>query len=68
MKCLKCNSSNFKKQRVRFNPEIKGDNVEVVVEAMVCQDCNTSVMDSSMMNELRRAAADKYRSDKELVK
>jgi len=66
MKCLKCNSSNLKKQLVRVNPEIKGDNVEVVVEAIVCQDCNTPVMDSSMMNELRRAAADKYRLDNEL--
>ena len=66
MKCLRCNSSNLKKQRVPLCPEIKGVKVEVVAEAIVCQDCNNAIMDSSMMNELRRAAADKYRSDNEL--
>ena len=67
MKCLKCDSTNLKRKRIRFSPEVKGINVDVVVEAMVCEECHTPVMDSSMMNDLRRAAADKYRVDQGLL-
>ena len=67
MKCLKCDSTNLKRKRIRFSPEVKGINIDVVVEAMVCEECHTPVMDSSMMNDLRRAAADKYRADQGLL-
>ncbi len=67
MKCLKCSSSKLKKQQMQFSPEVKGIAVDVVVEAMVCQECKTPVMDASMMNELRKATADKYRADHGLL-
>ena len=67
MKCLKCDSTKMKRKRIRFSPEVKGIRVDVVVEAMVCDKCHTPLMDSSMMDELRRAAADKYRADRGLL-
>lgn len=62
MRCLHCDSEDFKRQRLRFDPSIKGQNVEVVVPCYVCESCSTPLMDSAQMNVLRRAAADEYRS------
>ncbi|MEM8727696.1 MAG: type II TA system antitoxin MqsA family protein [Chlamydiota bacterium] len=67
MRCFKCNNPQLEKRRRRFYPEIKGVKVEVIVEANVCQKCGASVMDPSMMDALRRSAADKYRSDRGLL-
>lgn len=61
MKCLNCDGEKFELKNIRFNPEIKGEEVEVVVPAHVCESCQTSLMDSEQMNVLRRSAADKYR-------
>ncbi len=61
MKCLNCNSSEFKELNTRFNPEVKGEMVEVIVLCKVCKNCEAPFMDSEQMNTLRRAAADKYR-------
>ena len=52
---------------MRFNPKIKGVEVDVVVEAFVCDDCGSPLMNSAMMNELRKAAADQYRIDRGLL-
>lgn len=67
MKCLKCNHEGLKKKRIRFSPEVKGTPVDVMIEALVCEKCNTPVMDPSMMNDLRLAAANKYRMDNGLL-
>ncbi len=37
------------------------ESLEVVVSAQVCKHCDEPLMDSSQMNVLRQAAADKYR-------
>ena len=62
MKCLNCEGEKFEEKKLRFTPEIKGEEVEVVVPAYVCVNCNTPLMDDHQMNQLRRSAADKYRS------
>jgi len=67
MKCLKCNNSQFDEQNVRFNPEVKGEFVEVIVSCKVCKKCNSPFMDTEQMNVLRRAAADKYRKSHNLL-
>lgn len=61
MKCLNCDSEKFESKNIRFNPEIKGEEVEVVVPSFVCTKCQTPLMDGEQMNVLRRRAADKYR-------
>lgn len=67
MECLKCSSNSFSRKHVRFQPEIKGQVVDVLADCFVCNLCHTSLMDPSMMNELRKAAADKYRADNGLL-
>lgn len=61
MKCLNCDSEDFEEKNIRFSPEIKGEAVDVVVPCFICTACNSSLMDGNQMNQLRRAAADKYR-------
>lgn len=61
MKCLNCDCERFVTKNTRFNPEVKGEEVEVVVPALVCTHCQMPLMDGEQMNALRRAAADKYR-------
>ena len=63
MKCLNCDSERFEVKNVRFNPEIKGEEIEVVALSFVCTKCQTSLMDDEQMDVLRRSAADKYRKD-----
>ncbi len=67
MKCLNCDCEKFETKNVRFNPEIKGEEVEVVVPAFVCTNCQTPLMDGEQMNVLRKAAADKYRKQHNLL-
>lgn len=61
MKCLHCECEKFEEKNLRFTPEIRGEEVEVVVPSFVCTQCQESLMDGNQMNVLRRAAADKYR-------
>jgi len=61
LKCLHCDCENFESKNIRFNPEIKGEEVKVVVPSFVCAKCNIPLMDSAQMNFFRKAAADKYR-------
>jgi putative zinc finger/helix-turn-helix YgiT family protein len=67
MKCLECDGKGFQEKNCRFTPEIKGEEVEVVVPAMVCTKCNTPLMDDGQMSVLRRAAADAYRRAHKLL-
>lgn len=61
MKCLNCDCEKFESKNIRFNPEIKGEEVEVIVPSFVCTKCLTPLMDGEQMNLLRRSAADRYR-------
>ena len=61
MKCLKCGCSEFSEQKTRFDPEFKGEIVEVIVPCQVCSHCKTPFMNNEQMNVLRRATADKYK-------
>lgn len=67
MKCLNCDCEKFESKKMRFNPEIKGEDVEVVVASFVCTKCQTPLMDGEQMNKLRRSAADKYRKKHNLL-
>lgn len=67
MKCLKCNSEKFEQQRLRFTPEIKGEEVVVIVPCFVCKKCAAPFMDSEQMNALRRRAVDVYRQNHKLL-
>lgn len=61
MKCLSCDCEKFETKNIRFNPEVKGEEVEVVVPSFICAECKTPLMDTDQMNALRKCAADKYR-------
>ncbi|MCE5318397.1 MAG: DUF4065 domain-containing protein [Parachlamydia sp.] len=61
MKCPSCGKEEFETKNIRFTPEIKGEEVEVVAPASVCARCHAPLMDAAQMNELRRRAADRYR-------
>ncbi|MGZ3633104.1 MAG: type II TA system antitoxin MqsA family protein [Parachlamydiaceae bacterium] len=67
MKCLNCDCEKFEKKNVRFTPEIKGEEVEVVVQSFVCAECQTPLMNGEQMNALRKSAADKYRQNHNLL-
>ena len=61
MRCLQCNKTHFVEKKVNFNPEIKGETLEVIVHCMVCENCQTPLMTTDQMSVLRRASADKYK-------
>ncbi|NGX63984.1 MAG: hypothetical protein KR126chlam6_01407 [Candidatus Anoxychlamydiales bacterium] len=61
MKCLHCDGDKFEEKNCRFTPEVKGEEVEIVVPAMVCTKCNIPLMNDAQMSQLRKAAADTYR-------
>jgi putative zinc finger/helix-turn-helix YgiT family protein len=61
MKCLNCNGDKFEEKNYRFSPEIKGEEVEVIVSAMVCTQCHDPLMNDEQMSQLRKATADAYR-------
>ncbi|NGX49067.1 MAG: hypothetical protein K940chlam5_00663 [Candidatus Anoxychlamydiales bacterium] len=61
MKCLECDGDKFEEKKCRFTPEIKGEEVEIIVPAMVCVKCHTPLMNDNQMNQMRKAAADAYR-------
>ena len=67
MKCLNCDGEHFEEKNLRLHPEVRGEEVEVVVSAFVCASCNAPLMDARQMNQLRRAAADKYRVSHQLL-
>lgn len=67
MKCLNCDCEKFESKNIRFNPEIKGEEVEVVAPSFVCTKCQTPFMNEEQMNVLRRTAADKYRKQHNLL-
>lgn len=67
MKCLQCNGTEFEVKNCRFTPKIKGEEVEVVVPAMVCTKCNTPLMNDEQMSQLRKAASDTYRKAHHLL-
>ncbi len=67
MKCLNCDCEKFESKNIRFTPEIKGEEVEVVVPSFICTKCQTPLMDGEQMNVLRRSAADKYRKQHNLL-
>ncbi len=61
MRCLNCEREKFELKNIRFNPEIKGEELDVVVPAFVCVHCKTPLMDTEQMNRLRKVSADAYR-------
>jgi putative zinc finger/helix-turn-helix YgiT family protein len=67
MKCLKCNGEQFSIKKIRFTPEIKGETVEVLLPSYVCDECSEALMDTAQMSALRKAAADKYKSNHGLL-
>lgn len=67
MKCLHCDGEKFEEKNLRFTPEVKGEEVEVVVRSFICMDCKSPLMDTEQMNALRRAAADAYRKAHNLL-
>ena len=67
MKCLKCNSAKFSTKKIRFNPEIKGEVVEVLLPSFICNECGETLMNTEQMNALRKVAADKYKNNNGLL-
>lgn len=67
MKCLHCDNEKFEEKNLRFTPEIKGEEVEVIVPSFVCIKCQAPLMDADQMNRLRRMAADQYRKQHHLL-
>lgn len=67
MKCVNCHNEKLKEKNLRFTPEIKGEEVEVIAQTFVCTKCDMPMMDAEQMNVLRRAAADAYRKKHNLL-
>lgn len=58
-KCLRCDRKNLEVEPVNYMPVIKGVRTLVISDAIVCGDCNTSVMDSAQMDEFRSKVKEK---------
>lgn len=67
MKCPACKNEKFKKERTRFHPTVKDEQVDVLAEATVCTKCGKAVMDDTQMDVLRRSGADAYREKYNLL-
>lgn len=67
MKCLNCDGDKFEEKNCRFVPKIKGEEIEVVVPAMVCSKCHHSLMNDEQMSQFRKGVADAYRKKHELL-
>ncbi len=67
MKCINCDGDKFEEKNCRFTPVIKGEEVEVIVSAMVCTKCHQPLMNDEQMSQLRKAAADAYRKKSGLL-
>jgi len=67
MKCLKCTNDKFIEELTFFDPEIKGEIVEITIPCIVCAKCKTPFVDGERMNLLRREAADMYRKKHKLL-
>lgn len=67
MKCLCCDAEQFTMKASPFFPEVKGEEVKVIVDAYICDGCGEVLMDAEQMNALRRAASDVYREIHDLL-
>lgn len=67
MKCLCCGGDQFVEKNWRFTPELKGEELEVIVPAMICVHCHEPLMNDEQMSVLRKAAADAYRKGRGLL-
>jgi putative zinc finger/helix-turn-helix YgiT family protein len=67
VKCINCDGDQFEEKNCRFTPVINGEEVEVIVSAMVCTRCHQPLMDDEQMSQLRKAAADAYRKKSGLL-
>ena len=61
MKCYKCSGYQFIQQLTRFTPQVKSEQVEVIIPTNICTECNTPLLSVEQVNLLRKAAADRYR-------
>lgn len=67
MKCMHCGCEKFTEKKVRFNPTVKDEIVEVIAPAFVCSECNEALMNSEQMNFLRKVSADEYKKNHGLL-
>jgi putative zinc finger/helix-turn-helix YgiT family protein len=61
MKCLNCNGEWFTKKRIRIPSDFRGEVIDAVVPAQVCNKCEQPLMNSAQMDVLRKAVSDTYR-------
>lgn len=59
MNCLKCSNASFVEQQVRFSPEIKGQIIEFLLPCMVCENCETPLIDTQQMDKMLQTVKDK---------
>lgn len=67
MRCLHCENSEFNEKQLSFPVEIKGETIEVISEAFVCNQCGEPLMNSEQMDNLRKVSADAYRKQHGLL-
>lgn len=67
MKCPNCDGTKFEERRVRIPSEFRGETIEVVVPATVCNKCDEPLMDDAQMTVLRQEVADTYRKKNDLL-
>jgi len=61
MKCLNCNGERFTEKRIRIPSDFRGEVIDAVVPAQVCNKCEQPLMNSAQMDVLRKAVSDTYR-------
>lgn len=67
MDCLECGKNKLIVKNEIFNVDFKNEKIRVKSPAFVCKNCGFRFTDTEQMNILRKAVADKYRSNKRLL-
>jgi len=67
MDCLECGKNKLIVKNKIFNVDFKNEKIKVKSPAFVCKNCGFRFTDTEQMNILRKAVADKYRTNKRLL-
>ena len=61
MNCLHCNEGTLEKRKGDIPAEVRGEELLVHMDALVCSNCNYTTVEGARMEEYMRLGADAYR-------
>lgn len=67
MICLKCEKKKFTDKKIKAEQQFKGRDFNIVVSAMVCNNCDFHYFTDDQANQLRKRTVDEYRKVNNLL-